>query len=93
MELLDTNPNADFMWLVAHNRCWTTDRLAKDGVSLIQTIAYCVIKRRKISSTFYSDACFQDRSGSPFLLCHLAHNLLISPLVSGGETLMVYIVI
>jgi hypothetical protein len=31
-EILGTPKCRFFMWLVAHNRCWTTDRLARRGL-------------------------------------------------------------
>jgi hypothetical protein len=35
-------PNAIFfMWLVEHNRCWTTDRLAKRGMDHPEHFSLC----------------------------------------------------
>ena len=30
-----------FMWLVAHNRCWTADRLAKRGLAHLEKFPLC----------------------------------------------------
>ena len=51
-----------FMWLVAHNRCWTADRLARRGLPHPDR-CYYVIKRKRTSSTSSLDVCFQDNSG------------------------------
>jgi hypothetical protein len=56
-----------FMWLVAHQRCWTVDRLAKRGLPH-PDCCLCVIKRRKISNTFWLVASLQEISGFTFCI-------------------------
>jgi hypothetical protein len=51
-----------FLWLVAHNRCWTADRLAKMG-SIILAVVHCVIKNLKLLTTCWSHVCLQGFSG------------------------------
>ena len=52
-----------FMWLAAHNRCWTADRLA-DEASPTQPNVCCVIKKRRISNIFSSVAYSPGNFGS-----------------------------
>ena len=81
-----------FMWLVAHNRCWTADCLAQDlkEAFLIMSIASCVTRKRKPLITCrwlaflhkFGTACYI------WLVCNLSvHNLMKHLLWSGGQIL------
>lgn len=52
-----------FMWLVAHRRCWTADRLAKHGHSIQSRVPF-VVRRMKISNIYWWAVSLQGNSGS-----------------------------
>jgi hypothetical protein len=52
-----------FMWLVAHKRCWTADRLQKRGLPH-PTVSLFVIKNLKILITCWWGVFFLDNSGT-----------------------------
>ena len=72
-----------FMWLVAHNRCWTADRLARRGLPHPDRCLLC-----ETSSTSSLDVCLQDNSGMTSyiaaVLQHLPRSQSIPPLMPGG---------
>ena len=55
-----------FMWLVAHNRCWTADCLARslEEAFLIMSIASCVTRKRKPSITCWWLAFLHSKFGT-----------------------------
>ena len=53
-----------FLWLVAHNRCWTADRLEKRGL-IILLEALFVTKSLKPSTIFWFLVAFPDYIGTP----------------------------
>jgi hypothetical protein len=51
-----------FVWLAINNKCWTTNRLKK-GVLIILNIVFYVIKKMKLCNIFYQIAFSQDSFG------------------------------
>jgi len=70
-----------FMWLVAHNRCWTADRLAKNGLAHPEKCPLCDQEEETINHLLLS--CVFARQTWFEILCSLP-NWRILPLRNGG---------
>jgi hypothetical protein len=77
-----------FLWLAVRNKCWTADRLKKEGC-LTRMFAPCVIKPRRQFSTFFLLASLLGNFGTKFLLLLAWDTSLLqltrSLLQNGGE--------
>jgi hypothetical protein len=77
-----------FLWLVAHNRCWTADRLARHNLPHSDRCPLCD-QERKSSTTYLSPASFLTNSDvfycSELALQGCLLNPLKHPLMNGGE--------
>jgi hypothetical protein len=74
-----------FMWLVAHNRCWTADKHARRGLPTRPNVC-CVNRNRKASSISWLDAFLLGTPG--FLSCSALGSLhsRLSPLIQLERT-------
>ena len=85
-----------FLWLVAHNRCWTADRLAKMEYLNLSNARY-VTKKKKISITSSLPVSSLDNFGIYFLdklgFTLLLLNPRINSLTLGGRESMKQLVV